>query len=104
MLPIRERVRLRIVALMSTRRLSQAEMGRRLNISPPNMSEMVAGHRGWPWERLDEIAVMLGVPTYALFMDDPAQWTGRRDRRKGERRSGEDRRRSSSLARIIREK
>jgi transcriptional regulator with XRE-family HTH domain len=94
MLPIRERVRRRIVSLLDERHLSQAELARRLHIATSHISEMCKGTRGWPWERLDEIAMYLGVPTADLFMDDPAQWTGRRDRRHFQRRSGNDRRRS----------
>ena len=96
MSPIRERVRRWIVYLLEKRRMSQSDFARRLDFPTSNVCEMCAGHRGFPWERLDEIAVILGVPTATLFLDDPDRWSGPRDRRKWHRRSGMDRRRGQA--------
>lgn len=96
--PLLERARRRIVALLGLRRMSQAELGRRVGISKSHMSEYCSPQRvaNFPVDKLDEIAAALAVPTYSLFLDDPSQWVGRRDRRRGQRRSGCDRRQATS--------
>lgn len=93
--PLLERARRRISAILKLRRLSQAELARRVSLHPAHLSQMLnPDHdRQFPVDRLDAIAHELGVPTYTMFLDDPSQWTGRRDWRRGERRSGMDRRR-----------
>ena len=80
--------------------MTQAQLGALLHIARPHMSEMCKGSRGIPIDRLDDFACALGVATYTLVLDDPTQWVGRRDRRKGERRSGLDRRQVSNLAKM----
>ena len=96
MVPILERVRRRVTALMTQRGITKTELGRAVGISLPNISEMCnpENPRNFPVDRLDDIAAVLRVPTYQLFLDDPSRWVGRRERRRGERRSGSDRRRA----------
>ena len=90
--PIRDRIRRRVAALLAIRGPSQAELAKQIGISQAHISQMVVGKRAWPIDHLDDLARALKVPTYALLMDDPSQWIGQKDRRRGERRSGADRR------------
>ena len=101
MVPILERVRRRVTALMQERGVTKTALGAAVGISLPNISEMCNpdNPRNFPIDKLDDIAAVLKVPTYQLFLDDPARWTGRRDRRKSERRSGAERRRAAIVTR-----
>jgi transcriptional regulator with XRE-family HTH domain len=94
--PIRERLRRRIIATMRRQNLSQMDLARIAGLKQGHVSEMVSGKRAFPIDRVDDIADALHVAPYVLFLDDPEQWFGRRDRRHGQRRSGADRRRTPS--------
>ena len=98
--PILERVRRRVLAIMAVRGIRAKEVSAVTGISASNLSDVLHGRRGFPVDRLDDVARALRVPTYVLFMDDPWKWQGRRDRRRGERRSGYDRRVTSDVSKM----
>lgn len=80
-------------ALMKWRRLTQAQLARRLGISQAAFSKRLSGRTAFQISDLDGIASAFGLSPAELFLDG----YGDRDRRGGrDRRTGLDRRRTAT--------